>query len=103
MINPLVIIVPALFGCSRVSLAGIVGDPGLQRLLVVLAKLGAKETGEAWTPADELGNYYFKLQGKWVVLVVEEFTAIQVIAPPVVIGSIQNELGRWRYQPPINR
>jgi hypothetical protein len=93
MINPLVILFPPLFGCRRVSLTGIVGEPGVEQVLAALKRMDAVKVGETCTPADELGNYYFKVGGKWVVLVVEEYTAMKLIAPQSVNERVQHELG----------
>jgi hypothetical protein len=54
--------------------------------------MDALKIGESCTPADEPGNYYFKVRGKWVVLVVEEWTAIKLVAPQALIDSIKREL-----------
>ncbi|MDB6068584.1 MAG: hypothetical protein JWR26_4792 [Pedosphaera sp.] len=64
----------------------------MERVLSVLEKIGAVKIGEACTPADEVGNFYFKAKGKWIVLVVEEWTAIKLIASQPFINIIKTEL-----------
>lgn len=41
----------------------------------------------------DCGNYYFKLDTEWIVLIVEEYKAIKLIAPESVIERILQELG----------
>lgn len=92
LINPFIIIFPSLFGCRQVTLNDIVGESGLIKLVTILNKLNSTKVGESCTPADEVGNHYFKLNGKWVVLVVEEYKPIKLIAPKTVIEDVKTAL-----------
>ena len=89
-LDPLVIVFPALFGCRRVILTEAGGYSGFERVLAILKKMGAVKIGESGLI--DFGNYYFKVGGKWVVLVEEEYTDIRLIAPESVIKRIQHGL-----------
>jgi len=74
-----------------VVLSDIVGYPGLESVLPLLNKMGTVKVGESGIV--DCGNYYFKLDAEWVVLIVEEYEAIKLIAPESVIERILQELG----------
>ena len=89
-LDPLVIVFPALFGCRRIILTEAGGYLGLEKVLAILKKMDAVKIGESGMI--DLGNYFFKVGGKWVVLVVQEYEEIKLIAPEAVIKRIQHEL-----------
>ena len=60
-------------------------------MLEALQKLGAVKTGE--TGLGYFDNYYFKLGGKPVGLIFEEYQELKVIAPAAVIARIESSLG----------
>ena len=90
LLNPFVLLFPALFGCRRVILTDTAGLAGLEKVLALLKEMDAVKIGESGMV--DLGNYYFKVGGKWVVLVEEEYTDIRLVAPDSVIKRIQHGL-----------
>lgn len=63
----------------------------MQKLLDGLQKLGAIKIGEAGV--GYFDNYHFKLNGRRVGVIFEEYRSLKLIAPPEIIKSIENELG----------
>ncbi len=71
----------------------VVSQEDFQHLFSILGKLDAVLLAEAHTPADELENYYFRVNKQRVAVISEEFEPVKIIAPKELVDQIEKELG----------
>lgn len=86
-INQFVILFPRLFGARRLTLNRVNSNDDMTRLVEFLRELGAIKVGESVTICDELNNFYFKIDGKWLVLICPEYQSPKLIAPKTLLKA----------------
>jgi hypothetical protein len=91
MINQFIILFPKLFGCERLVLAEVKSSEDMARLMDLFCKSNAVKIGESCTPSGALEHYFFKVNGKRIVLICEEHEDPKLIAPKAFLDLVKAE------------
>jgi hypothetical protein len=88
MINVALLVFPRLFGCRKVTFDNV----GPERSFQALKSLNANLRWEFHTPCDELSNYTYQIGNRLMVLIVEEWQPVRLVAPNFLIKEFQAAL-----------